>query len=698
MDSDGESEFPEWADDSSNGGDDTASVDAHLGQQGKFMFSSSRMREFELHQAEHRLHRRCPGCGRFPLGDVSPEEVYSSQQREQWEQFRCLACYAIWQCSLDLKRDVVRVSGDVIWFSGTEPEDTLKIRLYNEIDQVVRQFGFARHIAPRADSDESLKCARNWLMSCMQTHTSCRLEKGMGTLPTRVIDVSLSVPRLVHSASVPAASYAALSHCWGSTRPLQTLRSNIESHVKGISLDSVPKTFRDAIRVTRHLDIGYLWIDSLCIIQDDNEDWIREAAQMGAYYTGAEIVISASSSQGSSEGFLGPRKDSIKGTLLIEDERGMSSNPTPLHFRESTIGDHGSIPRQLGYRIDALSSRGWCFQERLLARRLLSFDSQQLIWECNSACHCEGSDISNPDMGLSADSHGDLYDHDYNLSARLFGASKAEIHRFWRIKVIQHYASRNLTRESDRLIALQGIADVLKEYLDEKYMHGLWEGDILEGLTWSTQSSNLVGIPLDVAPTWSWASIYGRVSYANWPTRNWAVEIIGFTALGKPESRLRIHDNTPTLAIQLRSQLLVARMRVLDSMNPAKLVLDQGSGLSVIEAYLDTACEAVFVEDLSGQGVKTANRAAVNPSRATRQISHLMPTPDDRGTIQVWLLRLFSNKQQLYNIFLVLGLSKRSPGHFERIGTSSVTPKTPEENAVFESFIGNQPIAEVSII
>ncbi|KAI0100335.1 heterokaryon incompatibility protein-domain-containing protein [Nemania sp. FL0031] len=698
MDSDEENELPEWADEPTIYDDATAPADGYVDRQGQFMFNSNQTNEFELDHAERRLHRPCPGCGRFPLGDQTPKEVYSCQQRERWEQFHCLACYAIWQCSLIVKRDVVRVSGDVIWFDGTETDVGLNIRLYNEIGNkhdIVSQFGFARHIAPRTDSDECLKLAREWLMSCMQTHPSCRPGKGASDLPTRIIDVSSPEPQLAHSASLPVVSYAALSHCWGSIQPLRTLRCNIESHVKGIRVASMPKTFQDAIRVTRYLGIRYLWIDSLCIIQDDDEDWGREAAKMAAYYTGAEVVLAASSSQGSSEGFLSPRKESIKGTLLIKDGHGISGKTIPLHFRESTVGDSGSIPRQIGYRTDALSSRGWCFQERLLARRLLSFDSEQLIWECNSACRCEGSDISNPDVGLSPDNNGDFYDHDYNMLARLSGASKSDIHEFWRIKVIQHYASRNLTRESDRLVAIQGIADVLKERLNEDYIYGLWECDILEGLTWSTQAAHSVGIPLDVAPTWSWASVYGRVSYSTWPARSWAVEIIGLTPLH--DSQLRLHDSRPRLTIQLRSQLLVAHTRLVDSTNPMRLVLEQRGGLPVVEAYLDTAWEAVLVEDLSGRVVETANRAAVKP-QPTSRMTYSMPTQDIRAPIQVWLLHLFRNKQQRYTMFLVLGLLKGREGCFERIGAASATPKTASENAIFEDFLEKQPVATVSIV
>ncbi|KAI0409694.1 heterokaryon incompatibility protein-domain-containing protein [Xylaria palmicola] len=703
MDS-GEAKLPAWADESADDDDALVAADGYGSREGGYLFDSSRLREFELDHAEQRLHRPCSGCGRFPLGGRDPIEVYSTQQREQWDKCHCPACYAIWQCSLVLKRDVVRVSGDVVWFSGIEGDAGLKIRLYNEFERkgdIVPQFGFARHIAPRGDSEESLKCAKVWLTSCTQTHLACRSQRQMSTLPTRVIDVSLPDPQLVYAGSVSFAPYAALSHCWGAVQPLRTLTCNIESHSKGISPLLMPRTFHDAIRVTRYLNIRYLWIDSLCIVQDDDDDWNREAAKMAVYYTGAEIVISASSSQGSSEGFTGLRRESVKGTLLIGEGHDMPSKKAPLHFREATVGDSGSIPRQIGYRVDSLSSRGWCFQERLLARRLLSFDSEQLIWECNSACHCEGSDTSNPDLGLSTANVGDSHDHDYNMSARLSGASKAETFYFWRTKVIQHYASRNLTRKTDRLIAVQGIVDVLRERLNDEYIHGLWKGDVLEGLTWSTQATSSVGVPLDVAPTWSWASVYGPVKYSNWPTRIWTAEVLGFAPLG--DSTLRLFDNTPRLRIQLRGQLFAAGMEFLDETRPPRLILDASSGLSsglsVVEAYLDTPCEVVLAEDLTGRAVRTANRVGVHHLQATDRGAHPISTQDSQDPPRVWLLRLFSsNKQQRYTLFLVLGASRATPGCFERIGTSPITPKTDDEHVIFESYLRNEPVCEVSII
>ncbi|KAJ2988610.1 hypothetical protein NUW58_g3880 [Xylaria curta] len=152
----------------------------------------------------------------------------------------------------------------------------------------------------------------------------------------------------------------------------------------------------------------------------------------------------------------------------------------------------------------------------------------------------------------------------------------------------------------------------------------------------------------------------------------------------------------------MRGQLLVAQMEVLGDVGCPRLVLDPSSGLldglSVVEAYLDTPCEAVLVEDMLGRAVKTFNRVGAGSSQTASQVAHSPATSDAGHSIQVWLLHLFNNRQQRYSMFLVLGLSRRKHGCFERIGTSSVTPKTSDANTMFERFLENQPMTEVSII
>lgn len=128
------SDLPDWGQEGDEDDDEGNTILDHSnGYGGSFAFD--RMREFELDHAERRLHRPCPGCGRYPLNDQVPKEVYSSVQRSRWEDLGCRSCYAVWQCSLAVGLDVVRVSGDLVWLSaaaGGSSEEAAYVRLYNE--------------------------------------------------------------------------------------------------------------------------------------------------------------------------------------------------------------------------------------------------------------------------------------------------------------------------------------------------------------------------------------------------------------------------------------------------------------------------------------------------------------------------------------------------------------------------------------
>ncbi|RYP77356.1 hypothetical protein DL771_001151 [Monosporascus sp. 5C6A] len=695
----GEEESPEWAqenDDLPEWAHEGEGGDASFGIGG--MVNFARMREFERDHADRRLHRPCPGCGRYQMNDQSPKEVYSSEQRLRWKESGCLSCYAIWQCSLAVRKDVVRVSGDLVWFAR-ENMDVLKVRLYNEVGtkDPVLQFGSSRHVAPRADSQETLNCAKEWLASCSKYHGLCGLDTAP-ILPTRVLDVSQPNPCLLHSGGL-VAPYAALSHSWGKSQPLRTLKNNVVSHTNGIAIESVPRTFQDAIRVTRHLGIRYLWIDSLCIVQDDGDDWAKEATKMADYYTGAEVVIATSSSTGCTQGFLGARPEILKGTLQIPQYKG-SQKLLPLHFREALLGDSGSIVRQVGYQQDTLGTRGWCYQEHLLARRYLSFGRRELLWECNAACHCESSDVSNPDLGIDAENTGTGSDHDYNLSLVLSRSSKADLYKFWMVKVVQHYAHRSLTKYTDRLVAVQGVAAVLEKYLEDEYVYGIWKGDALWGLSWSTRADpGATGppVPLDIAPTWSWASLYGRVVYGLWPERTWSVEFLGF---GSPEEKLEANRASP-LSIELRSQLLTAHLETADDdINPLRLVLqDKGrdAGLSTTDVFLDTPCQRILVGTPDGDTIETANRVAASTCTSGEQEQRPKWVTNDQGTVTVWLLHLYSNSHYLHSEFLVLGRSSSHSGVYERIGISNIGQTVARYNQV-QRIIESSPEKEISII
>ena len=142
---------------------------------------------------------------------------------------------------------------------------------------------------------ESFEWALRRLRDCTENHHLCS-EYAQSPLPKRVLDLGGprdSEVRLLTSEGEIIRRCVCLSHCWGTMTRLRTFTTNLDSHASCIPWDSLPPTYRDAVRFVRRLDIRYLWIDSLCIIQDDGEDWRREASKMASIFEGAYHTVAA---------------------------------------------------------------------------------------------------------------------------------------------------------------------------------------------------------------------------------------------------------------------------------------------------------------------------------------------------------------------------------------------------------------------
>jgi hypothetical protein len=146
-------------------------------------------------------------------------------------------------------------------------------------------------------SPECFILAKKWLRQCLESHEACA-QRHLGTrlLPTRVIDVRSGIgsdgQRLYLTNRQPG-EWLTLSWCWGSTSPLKTILATLDSHIANIPSDDLPPLFMDAINITRRLGYQYLWVDSLCIIQDSKLDWQTEAANMGTIYKESVLNIVA---------------------------------------------------------------------------------------------------------------------------------------------------------------------------------------------------------------------------------------------------------------------------------------------------------------------------------------------------------------------------------------------------------------------
>jgi hypothetical protein len=179
-------------------------------------------------------------------------------------------------------------------------------------DPLTPQF-LHRYMEADAVSDLAFQCVRRLVKTCDESHEVCHNIEKKKWYPSRLIQVEPNTSNNVKLVDCPdgQVAYIALSHCWGSSRTFETTGSNIQRHHEGIDIDEIPKTFRDAIIVGRQLNVRYLWIDSICIIQDSKHDWFVEASRMDDIYSNASLTISASCSKNDADGFLRNRPHNL---------------------------------------------------------------------------------------------------------------------------------------------------------------------------------------------------------------------------------------------------------------------------------------------------------------------------------------------------------------------------------------------------
>ena len=246
--------------------------------------------------------------------------------------------------------------------------------------------GASRRKKPDIDalSDENLVMVSKWLSTCSQSHIECQLEDNT-RLPTRVIDVgpadASQAPRLLVT-SKETGRYVALSHCWGSLmqsdagQHARTLTTNLQNMQCRIALEKLPRNFQDAVLVVRKLGLRFLWIDALCIVQDDLADWAREAARMADVYGSAHLTIAATSAKSSTDGFLKRPQVTAASIPYHVDTCTEPAGCLVITYEPERDSWYSSI------EMTRWNTRGWTFQERLLSKRVLHFTARRLFWEC----------------------------------------------------------------------------------------------------------------------------------------------------------------------------------------------------------------------------------------------------------------------------------------------------------------------------
>ncbi len=373
-------------------------------------------------------------------------------------------------------------------------------------------------------SDTNLMLARKWIHNCISNHSKCgHPAKDKPWFPSRLIelgqvDTEAKARLHISSKGAPKGPYMTLSHCWGNAQFLKLLVHNVEAMEKNIPFSNLPKSFKDAIDITRALGVRYLWIDALCIIQDSTEDWRKEAAEMGNVYKNGFCNIAATGALNSSIGCFWDRNP-----LLIQ------ACKIYFKWRESPRGsfyccDKTIWPKNVGDT--PLNNRAWVAQERLLSPRIVHFGSQQLCWECHELEACETFPAGiprsrDPTTFIVRTGLKRLTPLADDQALFAVGAtasdSLSDPYEFWD-GVVDAYTRSAMTREEDKLIALSGFAKGMELVLKDRYLAGLWERYLGHQLLWwvsrpmSANNGNPCSRPNKYrAPSWSWASINGNV-------------------------------------------------------------------------------------------------------------------------------------------------------------------------------------------
>ena len=252
------------------------------------------------------------------------------------------------------------------------------------------QIGFP--VLPEADSLTRFALLRAWLRWCNESH-NCNTHhiESNTELPTRLLYVGdpddlyydPRVLRLDYATQIDGGKYIALSHCWGEL-PIEdkkqfcTTKDNLAQRLRRFSISDLPKTFQDAVEVTRELRVPYLWIDSLCIIQyeDNEEDWKLESRRMEKVFSLAYCTIAATSAIHSKAGFL--ERNVSTEYVFVQDASGR-------RFYICTDIDNFNNDVEKAW----LNMRAWVMQERVLSRRTIHFSNNQIYWECGEGVYCE---------------------------------------------------------------------------------------------------------------------------------------------------------------------------------------------------------------------------------------------------------------------------------------------------------------------
>ncbi|KAI6753847.1 hypothetical protein HG530_013023 [Fusarium avenaceum] len=328
-------------------------------------------------------------------------------------------------------------------------------------------------IESSTSSEKAQKLAYGWQKACQETHEICsKLRSSEKFAPSRLIDIGAKGDTwrlcLYPEDIADPPDYFTLSYRWTKHPSIVLLSTNINKFRQWSPISRLPKTFRDTITVARRLSIRYLWIDSLCIIQDSPEDWAKESVRMHQIYANSSCTISASASEDPQGGLFRSRtpKDVLPGYVTVKFTDG--------GLTKFDIWDEHYIQRLTQ---GPLTRRGWVYQERILSPGVLHFTDTQIVWECFEMSKCEMFPWWSPYPTEAVHTPAlktinAFFDSDDSASTIAEKEKKimgVDAFNQW-TNLVKVYSKCEFTHPDDRLMAMAGIAEIFKKNTGDQYL------------------------------------------------------------------------------------------------------------------------------------------------------------------------------------------------------------------------------------
>ena len=380
--------------------------------------------------------------------------------------------------------------------------------------------------------EASMATARQWLGQCVTTHYKCQRTTIDNWVPRRLLAVrganDLKV-YLTELQNIPYQSqYLALSYCWGDGNFLQLTKLSYESLSRGLPVAELPRTIQGAIWVTRRLGFEFIWIDALCMLQDQkgSHEWFQEALEMDKVYTHAHLTLAAMSAASPNDGMFRRRVlDHVKLDLPIQ--HGPSSSV--LCSSKYMLVDDSRVWRH--FRSAPLLTRAWAVQERFLAPRVLHFARDELFWDCREQHASETWPFLPPKELFH------LWRGDWKMMEMPFKPCDPDcpspvgcpVFGKW-TGLIKSYSACQLTEPEDKLVALAGMARYLAPSFNCDYIAGLWERHLPAYLHWKVDRPCARPF-VDRRPSYTWASVDAPVNFTG---TAWQLTTLEVLYIGSP--------------------------------------------------------------------------------------------------------------------------------------------------------------------